>query len=459
MAINAPQDFATAMLTDMGAPVTANHINTLTNWLAAENPWPPPRNNPLNNGLGSGGGSGLGSYPSLEVAAQYAAQNLSAGDYGYPAAKAVLMSNGSDAQFRSAIIASSWAGGHYAGTDYAKGVPVGSASSDTSTATTTQGQGTGGTNSTPPESLSINGVTYSGQGTPDQVSATEQVNSTFQAYGFSGQDLQQLTQFSWNEITSGTPVSQVALDVQNLPAFENRFPGLKERTAAGYDAMQVSDYLAYETAATQQARALGLPDGFMTKQEIGTLIANNVSPTELSDRLNNVYVVANNANQAVKDQLKAYFGYDITPGGLAALALDPKKAEPLLQQQVTAAQLGGAGVQAGLGAVTEPVAMQIAQTGITQAGIQSGIGQIAPLAPLEKALPGGSAAHAQQQVVSVDQLAKGQFLASQPDQRALQIAQESRAQPFKGGGGYVNGPTGNVGTGSAGSQGGQGTKQ
>ena len=324
----------------------------------------------------------------------------------------------------------------------------------TTAAAAPTGTGTGGSNATPPESLNINGVAYSGQGTPDQVSATQTLSSTLQGYGFSGNDLTSLTQWAWNEITSGTAPSQAALDIQNLPQFENRFPGLKERTAAGFDAMSVSDYLTYETAAQQQARALGLPDGFMSNQEIGSLIAGNVSAQELSDRLNNIYVVANNATPEVKAQLNAYFGYDVTPGGLAALALDPTKAEPLLRQQVTAAQLGGAGVTAGLGAVSEPLAMQIAQTGITASDIQSGIGALAPLAPLENKLPGQTTDSATgANVVSTDQLAKGQFLNSQQDQRALQVAQEARKAPFTGGGGIVQNAKGAVGAGSAANQG------
>jgi hypothetical protein len=454
MAINNRQDFASAVLSKMGAPVTPNNVQTVVNWMIEENGgsnWA-PRNNPLNNGLGSGGGSGAGSYQSLEDAAMYAAQNLSAGNYGYPAAKAVLMADGTDSSFRQAIINSSWAGDHYAGTGYAQGRTMGSDPGGAVTTDAVTGTGTGGTNTNPQNSVQVGGQTYTGQ--TSQTSALSSITSTMGSYGFSGQDLKDITSFAWGEITGNVDPSQVVLDLQNLPVFDKRFPGLKERTAAGFDAMSVSDYLSYETAAQQQARVLGLPDGFMTSQEIGSLIAGNVSQNELSDRLNNVYVVANNATPEVKAQLKAYFGADITPGGLAALALDPKKAEPLLQQQLTAAQLGGAGVSAGLGAVSKGTAMEIAQTGITQSGIQSGIGQIAPLAPLETALPGQTTnAGTGANVVSVDQLAKGQFLSSQPDQRALQVAQESRTAPFKSGGGDIATQKGVVGLGSASSSG------
>jgi len=314
----------------------------------------------------------------------------------------------------------------------------------------TQGTGTGGTNTNPQDSVQVGGQTYTGK--TSQTSALASISSTMGSYGFSGQDLKDLTTFAWGEITGNVDPSQVVLDLQNQPVFNNRFPGLKERTAAGFDAISVSDYINYETAALQQARALGLPEGFMSKQEIGSLIAGNVSADELSNRLNNVYVVANNSTPEVKAQLKAYFGADITPGGLAALALDPKKAEPILQQQLTAAQLGGAGVSAGLGAVSKGTAMEIAQTGITQSGIQSGIGQIAPLAALETALP-GQTTNAGANTVDVDQLAKGQFLSSAADQRALQVAQESRLAPFKGGGGSVATQKGVVGLGSASSSG------
>lgn len=474
------EGWATLVLQDLGVPVSANNLTFMAQWMASENSpstWTGTAgaNNPLNNGLGSGGGSGLGSYPDLTTAAKFAAQNLAAGNFGYDKVVANLKADAAPSITAQSIISSSWAGGHYGGganwaggvtgqdtafvstndqTSYTSGATAGggAGSGTVAASASASGTGTGGTNTNPQDSVQVGGQTYTGK--TSETSALASISSTMGSYGFSGQDLAQLTQFAWGEITGNVDPSQVVLDLQNQPVFDKRFPGLKERTAAGFDAMSVSDYLSYETQAQQQARALGLPDGFMTSQEIGSLIAGNVSPNELSDRLNNVYVVANNSTPEVKAQLKAYFGADITPGGLAALALDPTKAEPLLQQQLTAAQLGGAGVSAGLGAVTKGTAMEIAQTGITQAGIQSGIGQIAPLAPLETALPGQTTNTATgANVVSVDQLAKGQFLSSQPDQRALQVAQESRTAPFKSGGGDIATQKGVVGLGSASSSG------
>ena len=116
--ISSNRDFAIAVLQDGGWPVTSTNISNILQWMASENSpttWTGTAgaNNPLNNGYGSGGGAGLGSYPSLEAAAQAVADNLNAGNYGYPAITAALSQSAPAAVFEQAVIQSSWAAGHY----------------------------------------------------------------------------------------------------------------------------------------------------------------------------------------------------------------------------------------------------------------------------------------------------------------------------------------------------------
>jgi hypothetical protein len=108
-------DWAKLVLLNGGWPVTDNNVTVITRWMRQENYidtwW--NRNNPLNNGWGSGGGGGLGSYPSLEVAAENAAEALNTHP-GYSEIVAAFASSAPTEVTEAAIWASPWASGHYA---------------------------------------------------------------------------------------------------------------------------------------------------------------------------------------------------------------------------------------------------------------------------------------------------------------------------------------------------------
>ena len=136
----------------------------------------------------------------------------------------------------------------------------------------------------------------------------------------------------------------------------------------------------------------------------------------------------------------------LTTGQIAALALDPKAAEPLIHQQITAAQIGGTGVTTGLGAISADEATKLAQAGVSG---QVSMASFANLAPLENKLP-GQTTNGNQNALTPNQLVEGNLLGTASDVRAQQVAQESRKAPFTGGGGDIATSGGVVGAGSAG---------
>lgn len=107
-------DWAKLVLMYGGFPITDGNVTVFTRWMrqenGADNWW--NRNNPLNNGLGSGGGGGLGSYADLDIAAQYAAQNLRRPIFSDIAA--AFDAAGPTEGIEQVIWASRWASGHYA---------------------------------------------------------------------------------------------------------------------------------------------------------------------------------------------------------------------------------------------------------------------------------------------------------------------------------------------------------
>ena len=335
----------------------------------------------------------------------------------------------------------------------------------------------------------ILGTSYTGTST--NISALSQMEATLAAYGFSGQDLKTVVNWAWGEITNNTDPSQIAIDIQTpgspvYSVFQKQFPGFTDANnkllAQGLPAVSVSQYQQYETNAFAAAQAAGLPPGMLNKNNIGTLIGNNVSSAELTSRLNDAVALAYQSTPEQQAMFNQYFGVQdqgspiaatpgrfaggnignsphgpLTPGQIAALALDPKLAEPLIHQQITAAQIGGAGVTAGIGAISQTEASKLAQAGISNSQATSQFAQIGQLGALETALPGQVTGGANQ-VISADTLAEGNLLGTGKDVRAQQVAQESRRAPFAGGGGLVSTGTGVVGAGSATQKGSPGTQ-
>lgn len=354
---------------------------------------------------------------------------------------------------------------------WAAGQPVPAAVAN---ATAASGTTAAPLSSSPSDSVTIDGKTYTTPGgdanAAAQTSALSTMAATLSNYGFSGGDLQTLTSWAWGELTSNTDPSQIAIDIQTpgsavYPIFEKQFPGFtaanQQLTSQGLQAVSVQEYQSYQTQATQMAQAAGLPPGFLNKENIGILVGGNVSSTELSNRLTDATTLAVNSTPEQQAMFNNYFGLNynqsilssdpmafgqganfaptghgpLTPGQIAALALDPNVAEPLIKQQIAAAQIGGAGATAGIGSISAATATQLAQAGISPSQATSAFQNLAVYAPLEAARP-GMGGEASQGVVSPDQLATGQLLGNPAAERQLQTAIEVGKAPFSGGGGY-----------------------
>ncbi len=109
-------DWARLVLYDGGWPITDQKVLAITQWMRAENSptswW--LRDNPLNNGFGTFAGTFMSGYPDLVAAAQQCAAAIQKMG-GYQVIEDALAADSSRDQVRAAIIASSWATGHYGG--------------------------------------------------------------------------------------------------------------------------------------------------------------------------------------------------------------------------------------------------------------------------------------------------------------------------------------------------------
>jgi hypothetical protein len=123
-------------------------------------------------------------------------------------------------------------------------------------------------------------------------------------------------------------------------AFQTRFPANKARAAANKAVLSPAEYLAAERTYAQVMKSYGVPT-MATKENISSFLVNDVSPTEVSDRVGLAVDRVNNADQATKDALKQFYPM-LTQGDLVQAVLNPAESLPTLKRKVQIAEIGGA---------------------------------------------------------------------------------------------------------------------
>jgi hypothetical protein len=178
------------------------------------------------------------------------------------------------------------------------------------------------------------------------------------------------------------------LALRNSDAYKLRFPANEQRKLKGLRVLDEASYLAEEDAYQNLMREYGLPDTYWAKDKTGKqpgfdqLIANDVSPTELENRLITAQERVIRGAPQISQLLKEFYP-EITNGDILAYALDPKNALKSIQSKVTAAEIGAAQIGAGLQATkagTEQLALdkvtgeqyQAAAPTISEASIRGG---------------------------------------------------------------------------------------
>jgi hypothetical protein len=188
-----------------------------------------------------------------------------------------------------------------------------------------------------------------------------------------------------NLITEGVPASEFTIRLRETEAYKKRFAANTQRIAKGLAAISEAEYLGLEDQYQNIMRNYGLPAEYYTRGDMGIqsgfekFIANDVSAAELEDRVMTAQSRVMNANPEVLASLKAFYP-DITNGDILAYTLDPTKGLTDIKRKVTAAEIGGAATQAGLG-ITGTRAGELTAAGITKAQAQQGFQTVAEVAP------------------------------------------------------------------------------
>jgi hypothetical protein len=202
---------------------------------------------------------------------------------------------------------------------------------------------------------------------------------------FSELGLGSLVEYVQSYIKDGLSEDELTLRLRETPAYQTRFAANKQRIAKGLVSLSEASYLKMEDQYQEVMRQYGLPESYWSKDPMGTqagfeqLLANDVSNTELEDRLLVAQDRVLKANPEVLNALKQFYP-DIKNGDILAYTLDPKNAIKNIQSKVTAAEIGGAALAQGL-TTNVARAEQLAGAGVTKAAAQQGFETVAGLAP------------------------------------------------------------------------------
>lgn len=219
--------------------------------------------------------------------------------------------------------------------------------------------------------------------------------------------------------------------IRNTTEYQTRFRGMAERTNRGLSAISEEEYLALERDYRGIMRNAGLPEGFYDQaDDFVTLIGADVSPSELSARVEQGYRAIRDSDPTVLSTMRQFYG--LTDGELAAYFLDPDRALPLIERQVATAQLGAAAARQGFGETLERQAFErMAAAGVTTQQAEEAYGFLAGarelLTPLERG----------EETLDVTESAMGLVGQSPEALQRIRTQQRRRVARFEGGGRFA----------------------
>ena len=194
-------------------------------------------------------------------------------------------------------------------------------------------------------------------------SAYDTLYTEFKKYGLEGlvEDVKGL-------IMTATSDAEITLGLRNSKNYLKRFGANAQRIKNGFSAIDEATYIGLEDKYQALLQNYGLPakyykkgtDGF--NQYLETAISNNIDPETFEERITEGQKILNGSKFILEAAKQFYptLGY----GDFLDYVLNPKNALPDIQRKVTAAEIGGAQLGAGLNA-TASGAEELAAAGVT----------------------------------------------------------------------------------------------
>lgn len=187
-------------------------------------------------------------------------------------------------------------------------------------------------------------------------SARALIEETLREWG-----LDSLSGWAWDQIQQGNSELLPTL-IRQTAEYKDRFKGLEMRRAKGLNVMSESQYIQLENDYRTIMHSYGLPQGVFDSQDyLAGMIAGDLSPNELNDRLRIYQDAMYSAPMETRDALSRLYGAD--EGSLLAYYIDPERALPVLEAQYKASSAAAAAQRAGFATFDRATAERLAQLG------------------------------------------------------------------------------------------------
>lgn len=176
----------------------------------------------------------------------------------------------------------------------------------------------------------------------------------------------------------------VSIKLKETPEFKQRFVGNENRKKAGLQPLTPAEYISAEAAYKKVMRDSQLPAGFYDQpDDFAKFLGNDVSPSELQQRVDIANQSIQNADKFYTDSLRTYYG--LNTGDMLAYALDPERALPFITRQQKTAQLGAEAARQGLN-IGVATAESLEKLGVSAEQARTGFETVAEIAPIAQKL-------------------------------------------------------------------------
>jgi hypothetical protein len=254
------------------------------------------------------------------------------------------------------------------------------------------GGGGGGTEST----VGIGGATAQTDISKDGV--TKEDKDAFAALRelFKSYDLEDLAETITKLMVEGKTANEALMllkyDKNYNQAYTARFKGNADRVSKGLNALSEAQYIANENAYAETLRAYGLNnmlslDRKTNQAKFAQYIANDVSSTEFNDRVSTAVDNVINADPAVMNEFKTYYG-GLTTSDVVSYFLAPTETLPILKQKAEAAAIGAESFKQGLGSNTAARSLELSKLGVSKEQARLGYSAIGEVLPESQKLSG-----------------------------------------------------------------------
>ena len=259
---------------------------------------------------------------------------------------------------------------------------------------------------------------------------------------------------SGKKMPSPTDPKNLLPELFERPEFKKRFPGYHPRLEAGYNAIDIQDYLEYETTFKELMYTHGL-DSYINDATnsktmdtyVGDLITGNISIEQVQQRINQGVSAVMNAPEQVRSTFTSWYGENNGENALLANFLDPNEDLFDLKNMAQSAIAGGYAIDilGEEGRITQSMAEEIADLDYSNQQLQQAYTQLSKQTMLFAEKTGE-----QEDMTLAREGVKSALNMDQDVQERIARRKRQRMGDFSGGGGaMVSGTTTGFGSANA----------